>query len=98
MRARLTDAVGGGLTTPEHRDNGSKLTMSVLLSHAHELSGGEFVTYAAGRPVVHELARGDALLFHSERLHNVCPVTRGVRRSLVIEMWARRANRRDRFK
>ena len=54
--------------------------------------------YASGHPVLHELARGDALLFHSERLHNVCPVTRGVRRSLVVELWARTKNVRDRFR
>ena len=91
-------AVGGGLVTPGHRDNGSKLTMSVMLSHPHELDGGEFVTYCEGMPVHHELARGDALLFDSERLHNVCPVTRGIRRSLVVELWARPENSSGRFR
>ena len=91
-------AVGGGLVTPGHRDNGSKLTMSVMLSHPHELDGGEFVTYCEGMPVHHELARGDALLFDSERLHNVCPVTRGMRRSLVVELWARPENSSGRFR
>ena len=90
--------VGGGLVTPGHRDNGSKLTMSVMLSHPHEFDGGEFVTYADGMPVHHELERGDALLFESERLHNVCPVTRGMRRSLVIELWARPENSSNRFR
>ena len=90
-------AVGGGLVTAGHRDNGSKLTMSVMLSRPHELDGGEFVTYAKGLPIQHQLARGDALLFESERLHNVCPVTRGMRRSLVIELWARPENSSGRF-
>mmetsp|Transcript_22967 Transcript_22967/g.54973 ORF Transcript_22967/g.54973 Transcript_22967/m.54973 type:complete len:243 (+) Transcript_22967:183-911(+) len=90
-------AVGGGLVTPGHRDNGSKLTMSVLLSEPDEFDGGEFVTYADGMPIHHELERGDALLFESERLHNVCPVTRGMRRSLVIELWARPENSSGRF-
>ena len=90
--------VGGGLVTPGHRDNGSKLTMSVMLSHPHEFDGGEFVTYADGMPVHHELERGDALLFESERLHNVCPVTLGMRRSLVIELWARPENSSNRFR
>ena len=63
-------AVGGGLVTPGHRDNGSRVTMSVMLSHPHELDGGEFVTYDSGMPIHHELARGDALLFESEKLHN----------------------------
>ena len=39
-----------------------------------------------------------ALLFESERLHNVCPVTRGMRRSLVIELWARPENSSNRFR
>ena len=90
-------AVGGGLVTPGHRDNGSRVTMSVMLSHPHELDGGEFVTYGDGMPIHHELARGDALLFASERLHNVCPVTRGTRRSLVIELWAQPENSSSRF-
>lgn len=37
-------AVGGGLITPEHRDNGSKLTISFLLSHTDDFAGGQFVT------------------------------------------------------
>ena len=43
---------GGGLLEAGHRDSGSTLTMSVLLSSAGEAhTGGEFVTYADGLPV-----------------------------------------------
>jgi len=89
--------VDGSLLDPGHRDNGSARTISVLLSHPHEFSGGQFVTYSEGFPVMHELAEGDAVLFHSEQLHNVVTVTSGVRFSLVVELWARPANSHDRY-
>ena len=41
--------------------------------------------------------RGDALLFHSEKRHNVTPVGDGGRSSLVIELWAAPANVIDRY-
>ena len=45
----------------------------------------------------HSLQAGDALLIDSEKMHNVSPVTRGVRHSLVVELWVAPANQRDRF-
>ena len=92
-------AEGGGLLQPGHRDDGSALTMSVLLSEPRGagFSGGEFVTWSDdGLPVAHELRRGDAVLFHSCRAHNVAQVTGGLRQSLVIELWPKEANRQDR--
>uniref|UniRef100_A0A7S3WA22 Fe2OG dioxygenase domain-containing protein n=1 Tax=Emiliania huxleyi TaxID=2903 RepID=A0A7S3WA22_EMIHU len=93
-----TYAVGGGLLEPGHRDNGSKLSMSVLLSDAATtgLEGGQIVTWSGGEPVVHELRRGDALLFHSGKAHNVATVTSGMRQSLVIELWVGPTNTKDR--
>ena len=90
---------GGGLTTPGHRDCGSEWTLSVLLSDPSDVHGGDFVTYedttttaAAGggsgcAPVAHVMARGDAILFRSEKLHNISTVTSGLRKSLVVELW-----------
>mmetsp|Transcript_1758 Transcript_1758/g.4984 ORF Transcript_1758/g.4984 Transcript_1758/m.4984 type:complete len:250 (-) Transcript_1758:178-927(-) len=92
-----TYSVGGGLLNPAHRDNGSALTMSVLLSHAREHGGGQFVTYEEGMPVVHEMSRGEAILFHSERLHNVSTLIEGTRNSLVIELWKGPQNVWNRF-
>ena len=40
---------------------------------------------------------GDALLFHSEKRHNVTPVGDGGRSSLVVELWAAPANVMDRY-
>ena len=88
---------GGCLLTPNHRDNGSSLTMSVLLSETAASTGGTFVTYDEGVPIAHEMARGDAILFQSEKLHNVTTVTSGTRQSLVVELWSAPTNASDRF-
>ena len=92
-----TYAVGGGLMMVDHRDYGSALTMSILLSEAACLEGGELLTWREGAPVVHAMGRGDALLFHSEKVHNVSPIEKGERRSLVIELWVRQPNQRNRY-
>ena len=82
-----------------HCDSGSALTISILLSEPSDFKGGEFVTWKdAGQvPVVHStLARGDAVLFHSEKLHNVNVVEAGCRRSFVAELWEGATNITDR--
>ena len=63
--------------------------MSVMLSDPHEAenAGGQFVTWADGLPVVHDVGKGDAVLFHSLKAHNVATVTRGTRHTMVIELW-----------
>ena len=92
-----TYGVGGGLTIPDHRDLGSELSLSALLSDARAFDGGRFVTYdAAGAPVVHELDRGDAVVFASDQVHHVATVSRGERRALVVELWAGPATNHDR--
>jgi hypothetical protein len=80
-------SAGGGLLTPGHRDTGSDLTISVLLSDPVDVSGGDFVTYDEGVPSAHKMGRGDAILFNSEDLHNISTVTGGVRQSLVVELY-----------
>jgi hypothetical protein len=87
---------GGGLMDRGHIDAGSLLTISVQLSHPTE--GGRFTTTDSnGLTTHHELARGDGIILHSEQVHNVTPIMSGSRTSLVIELWAQQANRRDRF-
>lgn len=90
-------SVGGALQAPSHRDSGSTLTMSLLLSDAASFDGGNFVTWHEGTPVQHVLGQGDVVVINSESLHNVSMVTRGVRQSLVCELWAGAATTRDRF-
>ena len=94
-----TYRVGGGLLDADHRDVGSTLTLSVLLSpDAAALRGGQFVTWAADERTVHRLGCGDGVLFHSERAHNVQAVEAGVRHSLVVELWGGGDNQRDRHR
>ena len=89
---------GGELTDETHTDAGSRLTLSVLLTDPADLDGGCFTTTDhRGRVTKHDLARGDAVLLDSEMVHNVTRVESGERRSLVLELWTGRENRKDRF-
>ena len=51
--------------------------------------------------MIHALARGDAVLFRSEKCHNVARVRggvrMGVRRSLVVELWSADTNLKNRY-
>jgi len=90
-------AAGGALLDAGHKDNGSKRTLVVQLSDEASFEGGKFVTWTEGEAVLNELGAGDGLLLNSEKMHNVSPVTSGIRRSLVMELWVAPANQRDRF-
>ena len=92
-----TYGVDASLPNPGHRDRGSAVTMSVLLSEPSRHEGGVFVVWDRhGRPVEQALEQGDAVVFHSERAHNVSPVLSGERHSLVLELWTGTANSLDR--
>lgn len=81
-----------------HRDYGSALSLSILLSDPTTFTGGEFITYDGGdleKPIVHAASRGDGILFHSEKRHNVRPITSGTRHSLVLELWRRETNEKN---
>ena len=86
-------AAGGSVADPCHRDQGSLLTLSVLLSEPASFDGGLLTTAGNRR---HELSRGDGLLFVSEQRHNVSTVEAGVRRSFVLELWGEPPNARNR--
>ena len=87
---------GGGLVDMRHRDCGSVLSLAVQLSDPDAKTGGHFITWERGRPIVNDLERGSAIVFHSERRHNVSPVVRGIRQVLVMEVWMRPPNVRGR--
>ena len=72
---------------PEHTDAGSLVTCDVLLSDAFE--GGHLETPNAGGapPTRHAFALGDALIFPSEKYHNVSRIEAGVRHVLIVEFW-----------
>ena len=60
-----------------------KISMTCLLSHESEFEGGELQIEKEKNKV--KLVQGQAIFFASFLLHKVAPVTRGVRKSLV--MW-----------
>ena len=60
-----------------------KISMTCLLSPENEFEGGDLELMKEGKSV--KLKQGQAIFFASFIRHRVAPVTRGVRRSLV--MW-----------
>ena len=60
-----------------------KISMTCLLSHESEFEGGELQLEKEKNKI--KLVQGQAVFFASFLLHKVAPVTRGVRKSLV--MW-----------
>lgn len=63
-----------------------KLSVSILLSEPNEYEGGKLLINPNGNIVVAEERKGRAVFFPSWMPHCVTPVTRGIRKSLVI--WA----------
>jgi PKHD-type hydroxylase len=62
-----------------------KLSICVQMSEPDEYDGGELRLYPQGlAPVMMPKTRGMAVVFRSHIIHEVTPVTRGVRKSLVI--------------
>lgn len=60
-----------------------KLSFSVLLSDPSEYEGGDLIIYEGKSPLIVPKKRGMITFFPSNVLHEVTPVTRGVRRSIV---------------
>jgi PKHD-type hydroxylase len=62
-----------------------KLSMTLLLNDPSEFEGGEFqIKTESDTPITVEQKKGRAWFFPSYHLHRVSPVTRGVRKSLVL--------------
>lgn len=73
------DAAAGDRNVPR------KLSFAMLLSDPSEFEGGEFQVKTCNDEVqTLECKRGRAWFFPSYILHRVAPVTKGVRRSLVL--------------
>ena len=72
-------------SSPSDKGPPRKLSMSLLLSDPSEFEGGELqVKDVNDEPVVIEQAKGRAIFFPSYMLHRVTPVTKGVRKSIVL--------------
>lgn len=62
-----------------------KLSIALMLSDPSEFEGGEFqVRLSTDTPLTLETKRGRAWFFPSYVMHRVQPVTKGVRRSIVL--------------
>lgn len=76
---------------PGHSNSIRKLSFSIVLSDSNEHEGGEFQVKLNGDVNASiPLNKGDAVFFPSCILHQVTPVTKGTRRSLVG--WVRGPN------
>jgi PKHD-type hydroxylase len=74
-----TDAASSDRSVPR------KLSLAMLLSDPSEFEGGEFQVKTSSDAVqTLETLKGRAWFFPSYTLHRVAPVTKGVRRSLVL--------------
>lgn len=71
--------------SPQDRSVPRKLSIAMLLSDPSEFEGGELqVKTGNDQAVTLEIKKGRAWFFPSYTLHRVTPVTKGVRRSLVL--------------
>lgn len=63
-----------------------KLSLSMLLTDESEFEGGEFQINVSDSesPITVPLKKGRAIIFPSYIIHRVTPVTKGVRKSLVV--------------
>jgi PKHD-type hydroxylase len=61
-----------------------KISVSILLNDPSEFEGGEMEFLLGREPMVFSLKKGHALTFASFIVHRVRPVTKGIRRSLVL--------------
>lgn len=62
-----------------------KLSMVLMLSDPSEYEGGEFLLKTdSNMPTKLDMVKGRAWFFPSYMLHKVCPVTRGIRKTLVL--------------
>lgn len=89
---------GGSVSDPEHRDAGSILTISVLLGRSDGCEGGHFRASVNDEWCPFEVSPGDAVVFPSEKRHNVTPITAGTRESMVMELWEGGVTRHNRHK
>jgi hypothetical protein len=90
---------GGELKHAKHYDSGSVFTIDIMLSTPDEdfgggnfVAAGDFATVGAHHTHdadPHRAFRrpGDGIVFVSHKMHNVRPVTWGIRHVLVCELW-----------
>ena len=72
----------------KHIDRGTntavrKLSISIQLTNPEEYEGGELYLYEGDKPTLMDKTQGTLIIFPSYVLHEVMPVTKGTRNSLV---------------
>lgn len=81
---------GGSLADPHHIDEGSLITLDVMLSRpCTDFDGGEFCTLegVGNNFEKHSFGQGDAIIFVSHKMHCIRHVHSGKREVLVVELW-----------
>jgi len=68
---------------PSSYSNARKLSFILQLSHHQAYDGGDFILHCSSTPFVAPKKQGTMIIFPSYTLHEVTPITRGVRYSLV---------------
>ena len=61
-----------------------KLSLCLQLTNGADYDGGDLLIKTSTNPITASRTKGDALIFPSFLLHGVTPVTRGIRKSLVV--------------
>jgi PKHD-type hydroxylase len=81
-------------STPPMR---SDLSCTVFLSAPEEYDGGELTIQLGGETLSYKLQPGDALLYPSTTIHQVAPVTRGVRLAAItwLQSWVADVSQRE---
>ena len=82
---------GGGLLNwrDKHFDDGSLITIDIMLTDTNEFEGGALVfpSNHEATPYEPDFEQGDAVFFLSHKFHNVTPLRKGRRQVLVCEIW-----------
>lgn len=81
-------------STPPMR---SDLSCTVFLNSPRDYDGGELVIQLGAQELAYKLEAGDAILYPSTTIHQVAPVTRGVRLAAItwLHSWIADGNQRE---
>ena len=68
---------------PDTKSHTRKLSMSVQLSDENSYDGGDLIIYYGGVKYIAPKVKGTVIVFDSRLTHEVTPITKGERYSLV---------------